>query len=68
MSTPNTARPYELFAQREMNALSTKVGILRAELGIVRCTLKSLLTALGDCWEASEIVDLIARIDDVLST
>jgi predicted aconitase len=63
---PTTSAPFELFAKREINALSTKVGILRGELGIVRCTLNSLLTALGDCWEASEIIDLIARIDGVL--
>jgi prefoldin subunit 5 len=59
-------KPFGHYAQREMNRLAVKVGILRAELSIVRCTLNSLLTALGDCREASEIIDLIARIDGVL--
>lgn len=67
MDATITNRPYEYYAQKELNALATKVGILRAELGIVRCTLKSLLPTIHS-WEYEELRDLIARIDDVLST
>ncbi len=67
MDTSNTSRPYEYFAQREMNALAAKNGVLRAELQIVRCTLSALQPSIDD-WQKDELRILIARIDDVLST
>jgi hypothetical protein len=60
-----TSRPYELFAQREMNTLATKIGILRAELGIVRCTLSAMQPSIDD-WQRDELRILISRIDGVL--
>jgi hypothetical protein len=65
MPTPNTTAPYEMYAQREMNALATKIGTLRAELQIVRCTLSALQPSIDD-WQKDELRILIARIDDVL--
>lgn len=72
MDATITSRPYEYYAQREMNtlaamngALSTKNGILRAELQIIRCTLSAMQPSIDD-WQRDELRDLISRIDDVL--